>query len=417
MSQFLPISVVGVGLDGREGLTEKVRKIINEATVLVGSERQLSYFTSSAAKAVKLGNLEETIALIKTHQEASEKIVILTSGDPLFYGLGRLLLEHFPPNQLTFYPHLSALQIAFNRIKIPWQNATLISAHGRNTEALVKAIQRGDKKIGILTDYNNNPSAIAQLITALDLPFSYQFWVCENLEGTEESCRCLDLETVKSEQFSALNVVILLREETPIPDLETLPSLGLTDDLFLSFPDRPGLMTKREIRPLILAELGLKPEQIIWDIGAGTGAVSIEIARLFPTSHIYALEKTAMGASLIKANCQRLNVENVTVIEGSAPEKLPNSIHPQRIFIGGTGGNLTAILNHCEEQLVTGGRIVFALATLENLEEARQWLREHQWLDRILQIQISRSLPIAHLTRFSPLNPVTLLTAWRINQS
>jgi len=413
MSQQSHLHVVGIGLDGKAGLTETVRQIVEEATVLVGSERQLSYCSQQSAIALKLGNFQITIAQIKTYLQRLEKVVILTSGDPLFFGFGRLLLEHFPAEQLTFHPHLSSLQLAFNRIKVPWQEATLISTHGRSTEALVKAMQRGDEKIGILTDQENSPSAIAQLITALDLPFSYQFWICENLEGKEEKCQCLELETVKQTQFSPLNVVILLRETSPLPSLEALPSLGLPDETFLSFPDRPGLMTKREIRPLIIAELALQPQQIIWDIGAGTGAVSIEIARLFPTSQLYAIEKTAMGVALIQQNCERLAISNVTPIAGKAPDQLPVSDAPHRIFIGGTGGKMKEILTVCKEKLAPGGRIVLALATLEHLAEARQWLREHQWRDRVLQVQIARSLPLAHLTRLSPLNPVTLLTAWR----
>ncbi|MDR9404979.1 MAG: precorrin-6y C5,15-methyltransferase (decarboxylating) subunit CbiE [Halothece sp. Uz-M2-17] len=413
MNKKSPLHVVGIGLDGKAGLTENVRAIVEEATVLVGSDRQLSYCFDQDAIEIKLGNLQSAIAQVETYLEQAEKIVILTSGDPLFFGLGRLLLEHFSPDQLTFYPHLSSLQLAFNRIKIPWQDATLISAHGRSTEALVKAIQRGDEKIGILTDPENNPSAIAQLITALDLPFSYQLWICENLEGEDENCQCLDLETAKQSQFSPLNVVILIREESPLPALEELPSFGLSDETFFSFPDRPGLMTKREIRPLILAELALQPKQIIWDIGAGTGAVAIEIARLFPTSHVYAIEKTAMGVSLIEQNCERLAVTNVTAIQGKAPDQLPRSQTPDRIFIGGSGGKMNEILTICQERLAVNGRIVCALATLENLEIARQWLRQNQWRDRVLQVQIARSLNFAHLTRLSPLNPVTLLTAWR----
>jgi precorrin-6Y C5,15-methyltransferase (decarboxylating) len=120
-----------------------------------------------------------------------------------------------------------------------------------------------------------------------------------------------------------------------------------------------------------------------------------------------------MGVSLINQNCERLAVTNVTAIQGKAPDQLPPSQTPDRIFIGGSGGKMSEILTVCEERLAVNGRMVFALATLENLESARQWLRENQWRDRVLQVQIARSLNFAHLTRLSPLNPVTLLTAWR----
>jgi precorrin-6Y C5,15-methyltransferase (decarboxylating) len=195
--------------------------------------------------------------------------------------------------------------------------------------------------------------------------------------------------------------------------LDALPMLGVPDRSFLSFGDRPGLMTKREVRILVLGELALQPGQIIWDIGAGTGSVSIEIARLFPTSRVYAIEKTAAGTTLIQQNCDRFQVENAISIHGSAPEALYNLPAPNRIFIGGSGGNLTEILDTCNSRLTASGRLVLALATLEHLNEALGWLSRQQWDYQLLQVQLSRSVPVGPLTRFSPLNPVTILTANR----
>jgi precorrin-6Y C5,15-methyltransferase (decarboxylating) len=172
-------------------------------------------------------------------------------------------------------------------------------------------------------------------------------------------------------------------------------------------------MTKREIRLLVLGELALQSGQIIWDVGAGTGSVSIEIARLFSTSVVYAIEKTAAGTALISQNCRRFQVENVISIHGSAPDIFHHLPTPDRIFIGGSGGNLRQILDACSS-LAPQGVLVLALATLEHLNTALGWLKEHgKWNHQLLQVQLSRSVPVGQLTRFAPLNPVTILTATR----
>ncbi len=416
------IEVVGIGLDGIAGLTKSVREIVDHATLLVGSDRHLSYFPSHRAKRIILGNFLEAIQEIRQDLENNQQVVILVSGDPLFFGLGRLLLEQIPAEQLQFHPHLCSLQLAFNRLKIPWQDAKIISVHGRDLEALTPLLQQGNEKIAILTDNQNSPTAIARFYLSLDLPTHYNFYICENLAASQEqisyfsAAEVNQLAAITESSFSALNIVILLRQDylqEQVLDLDTLPLIGLPDRTFLSFSDRPGLMTKREVRLLVLGELSLQTEQIIWDIGAGIGSVAIEIARLCPNSQIYAIEKTAIGAILINKNCQRLQVSNVISLQGNAPEILTNLPNPHRIFIGGTGGKLTQILDICEKKLEKDGVLVLALATLEHLNSSLSWLRDRHWHYRLLQVQISRSVPIAELTRFSPLNPVTLIRATR----
>ncbi|HEY9700340.1 MAG TPA: precorrin-6y C5,15-methyltransferase (decarboxylating) subunit CbiE [Trichocoleus sp.] len=415
-----PIHVIGIGLDGAVSLTESVRQTIEQATLLVGSARHLSYFAEHPADRLILGDFRAAIECIRQHlahtsePQIEPQIIILTSGDPLFFGLGRLLLAELPSEQMTFHPHLSSVQLAFSRIKVPWQDAHLISAHGRSLDELTRALQQGAEKIAILTDHQNTPATIARLLIGLELPGAYQAWVCENLGSLEEQVQCYMPQALVDRTFAPLNVVVLVRsEQHQALELEHLPAFGLSDHYFLSFRDRPGLITKREVRLLVLGELGLRSGQVIWDIGAGTGSVSIEIARLCPESKIYAIEQTAVGISLIQQNAQRFQVNHVVPIHGKAPDSLNELPAPDRIFIGGSGGNLEEILAVCQQQIQPDGIIVLALATLEHLTTALDWLKSEaadRWNHHLLQVQLSRSVPIAALTRFAPLNPVTLLT-------
>ncbi len=414
------IDVIGIGLEGQESLTHLVQKRIDQATVLVGSRRHLSYFLDQSAEKIEVRDFTSVIDKIKQLLNEDHKIVILATGDPLFFGIGRILLEHFSPNQLNFYPHLSCVQLAFNRLKIPSQDAQIVSVHGRDLETLIPYFQKGIDKIAILTDGINHPAAIAQLYLRLNIPCAYQIHVCENLGDTLEKTttflpnEILTLANKSVEDFSCLNVVILIRQASELTlTLTNLPLLGIQDQAFLSFSDRHSLMTKKEIRTLILGELALQSNQIIWDIGSGTGSVAIEMARLSPTSQIYAIEKSSMGIHLIEKNCQKFQVNNIIPVQSNAPQKLASLPSPHRIFIGGSSGKIEEILNTCQDKLQEKGIIVMALATLENCSKALTWFQENHWNPQLLQINISRSLPIADLTRFSPLNPVTLITASR----
>jgi len=411
------IEVIGIGLEGISGLTEETRILIEKATVLVGSDRHLQFFSNHLAEKLVLGDFLVVFETMRRRLKQEEKIVVFVSGDPLFFGLGRLLVENFPPEQLNFHPHLSSVQLAFSRLQLPWHDAKIISVHGRSLNLLIPLLQKGFKKIAILTDQENNPAAIAQFYQQLDLPATYQFWICERLGAIDEkvySALPEEISLLTNQDFSPLNIVILVRKnvlDLVEFDAEKLPLFGLPDSSFYSFEDRPGLMTKREVRMMVLGELALQPKQIIWDIGAGTGSVSIEIARLCPNSKIYAIEKTAMGIVLIERNSQRFRVDNVYAIQGKAPEILADLPTPDRIFIGGSGGKLTQVLNFCQAKIGKQGKVVLALATLEHIALCLNWFKEHQWNYSFQEIHISRSLPIAELTRLHPLNPVMLIEA------
>jgi precorrin-6B C5,15-methyltransferase / cobalt-precorrin-6B C5,C15-methyltransferase len=412
-----PIQVIGVGLDGREGLAPHLQALIDRAAVLVGSPRHLSYFSEVAADLWPLGDLKATLNRLQGWLQAKNSgiVVVLTSGDPLFFGLGRLLLEQLPAESLTFHPHLSAVQLAFSRLKLPWQGATLISTHGRSTETLTVALRRGDPLIAVLTDLTHTPAALGQLVLTLQLPYRYRLGVCENLGGDAEKIYDLTPQTVAGKTFAALNVVVLQRQDDDCFDLESLPLIGLPDRAFATFSDRPGLITKRDIRLQILADLALAPTQTIWDIGAGTGSVSVEINRLCPTAQVYAIEKTAVGHGLIQQNQRRLGNSNLHPVYGCAPDTLGNLPDPDRIFIGGSGGHLADILDRCAQRLRPQGRVVLALATLEHTAIVLSWAKAKAasaapWSIELRQIQVQHGVQVGPLTRWQPLTPITVIT-------
>ncbi|APB35280.1 precorrin-6Y C5,15-methyltransferase [Gloeomargarita lithophora Alchichica-D10] len=402
--------MVGIGLDGRTLVSADAEIALAEAQILCGSPRHLAHFSEHSALQIPWEDLHQGITVLKHHlTQGYKRIVLLASGDPLFFGIGRLLLSHFAPEILRFYPQVSAVQLAFSRLKIPWQSAQIISIHGRSWENLIPPLKQGVATIAIFTDPMNNVAIIAQVIQELKLPISYQIWVCEWLGSPQEKVQLFSLDEALNYANNSLNIVVLMREPSQLSNPNSLPVLGLSDAVFNGFPDQPGLMTKKEIRSLILGELNLQDGQTIWDVGAGTGTVAIEMARLLPKSAVYAIEKKSIGVQLIHQNCQQLGVKNVNVIAGVAPEIFAELPNPDRVFIGGSGGNLTAILSTLSARLTPGGILVLALATQEHQAMILTWAKQQHWPYHALDVRLSRSLAVGDLTRWHPLNPITLM--------
>ncbi|MDG2989516.1 precorrin-6y C5,15-methyltransferase (decarboxylating) subunit CbiE [Candidatus Synechococcus calcipolaris G9] len=412
-----PIHVVGIGLDGLAGLGATIQDLIFRATLWVGSDRPLSYLPDRPIPRLGLGDISEIVDPVKDHIQSHPDplVIIFASGDPLFFGLGRFLLEVFPRDWLTFHPHYSAAQLAFSRLKVPWQDAVVLSGHGRSLEPLIQTLQRGAEKIAIYTDAHQSLGEIARLYQSLGLPVTYQAWLCENLGGDKERLEMIDLRDSEPLQpLSPLNILILLRQPQVLDPANgqdpSLPLLGLGEQEFYGFPDRPGLMTKREVRVLILAELGLSADvAVVWDIGAGTGSVSIEIARLLPNAQVYAIEKTAMGEQLIRKNCDRHRIQTITAIRGTAPAVFAQLPAPDRVFLGGSGGYLDAILPEAWSRLCPGGVLVMAFTTLEHQGRVLDWCQGMNQQPQVLQINLGRSIPLGPYTRLEPLNPVSLI--------
>ncbi|MGG0720165.1 precorrin-6y C5,15-methyltransferase (decarboxylating) subunit CbiE [Robertmurraya massiliosenegalensis] len=392
------MKMIGIGDNGADGLLPQYLEWIEECEVLVGGERHLNFFPSfkKEKKAVK-GGLSSLIAEL---QKEKRNVVILASGDPLFFGLGSVLAKKL---SLEIYPYTSSVQLAFSKMRESWHDAFIVSLHGRSIKGFAQRID-GRKKIAILTDEINSPQTIAKYLKRFGMS-EYDAFVAENLQGEYERCRHMTLDEMEQTSFSPLNVVILKQRY-----VVERASLGISDDAFIQRKPDKGLITKREIRILSLQELEIKENSIVWDIGTCTGSVAIEAAKMAREGEVYAIEKNEHDLKNCLDNQLKHRADFVAVL-GKAPERLDEFPDPNAIFIGGNGGKMEELLAICISRLLPNGRLVMNIATIENLAEAMHHLKTLGCEVSVTQVQISRSKPILNLTRFEPLNPIFIVSA------
>ncbi len=392
-----PITVIGINGDA-DSLFAAHRVEISRADVLVGGKRHLTHFDAFSGEKIAItGKMDALAARLKTARQNGARVVVLASGDPLFYGIGGTLRRYFPPDALRFFPAPTAFQLAFAALGEPWHDAALVSAHARPLEAIIPQILAAEKS-AILTDKTHSPAAITARLLAVGLPADTPCAICENLGRADERIVRTSLAEARSQIFAPLNVLVVWNPTPPAAPIAP----GLPDDAFSQWR---GQITKREIRLLALAELALQPGEVLWDIGAGSGAVGLEAARAQPSAAVFAVEKRAELCSHIAENHRRFPAKNYHWQQGRAPAALADWLNPNAIFIGGSGGNLAEIIAVAQKRLRPGGRLVVNVVALENLHLARQLLPDA----RVTQIQIQRGEPILSLMRFKPLNPVFML--------
>jgi precorrin-6Y C5,15-methyltransferase (decarboxylating) len=410
-----PLVVIGIGHDGPAGLSPDALDHIARAEVLAGGTRHLAFFPDwPGDKIVFDANLPERIARL---QECAlgRKTVVLASGDPLFYGIGRLLLEAFPQEQLLFLPHISSLQLAFARIKMTWDDACIVSLHGRPMQSLLPALRRGEDKIAVFTDSRNTPAAIGAFLRETGCAATYHVtWVCENLGGPDERVTPWtpgELES-KIETFSPLNIVILLGGFASTPDgFQSPPLLGIPEQMLRHRTRRGSLITRREIRLLSLCYLELRPHNVLWDVGAGSGSVSIEATCFSPTLEVFAIEKDDEAYRNLEENVRRFGTLGIHPIVGTAPDVFAQLPDPDAIFVGGSGGKIEAIIAAAMGRLKPQGRLVINCITLDNLARGWSWLRDHYAQPEVTSVQLAHSGPLGALFSLEPDKPLFILQA------
>lgn len=403
------LHVIGLGVSVPANLAPAARQALQHAERVIGSERQLDTVAQwlDQQQTVVLPPLSELKDLLA--QYSGQVVCLLASGDPLYYGIGRWLSQHYPAEQLQFHPGISSIQAGCHVLGLSLQDVQVVSLHGRPLLSLRRHLAR-HRHILCLTDKHSHPQALATLCVEAGFAAS-RLSVCEMLGYADQQIREFDAETLANDDatlFDALHVTVITVEG----DGSCLPAKpGIPDQQFVTDAGSgKGLLTKREVRLAILGLLPAQPGAVYWDIGAGCGGVSVEWALLQATAQVYAIEHHAGRLDCLQQNRLRFGVEeNLTVVGQRAPDCLETLPAPDGIFIGGSDGELHALLTQCWARLpqygvlvasaVTEGSKSCLLAFADTLPEAA--------VDT-LQVAIHKGSKLAGQWVYRPNIPVTL---------
>ena len=386
---------------GPASLSPEALDLVGRAELLCGGERHLAFFPEHPAERFVIkANLA---ALIERLRDETRSVVVLASGDPCWYGIGPYLAERLGRERVQILSNLSSMQIACARLGLAWQDAVHLSAHGRPLDGILPAALVARTAV-ILTDERNTPAVIARsLLEAGDEDAHAD--VFEHLGGPKERHVAGRLSDLVTQQFAALNLLVV-RHQRPPP----VWPLGLPEE---AFSHRNGQITKAEVRVVSLAKLRLHERATLWDIGAGCGSVAIEAAALVRQGQVYAVERDPEQLDHLVRNRRRFAAGHLTIVRGEAPSALADLPAPDSVFIGGSGGELTAILSVAIERARSGGRIVLNLVSLEHLGQAIEYAQGKDWQAEVTQFGVARSTVTAGLLRLAALNPVFIVVLSR----
>jgi precorrin-6Y C5,15-methyltransferase (decarboxylating) len=384
------ITVIGIHGDTLEGLCETGIDALTDAKVIAGGQRHLDAWRSWSAvhpdrprppltSVITIGGDVETAARqIAAGAANGASTVVLASGDPGFFGIVRTLLKVADRRQLVVLPSPSSVSLAFARLAIPWDDAVVVSAHGRPLEDAVRIV-RVTRKTAVLTSPDNPPEALGKALRRAGATIDFAA-VCSRLGYPDEKITDVDLDTLATGSWDPLSVVVLLGPEgLPVVGWGAGKPVawGLPES---AFEHRSGMITKAELRAVVLGKLALPPAGVLWDVGAGSGSVAVECARLCPGLTVFAVERRPDDVERILANAAAHAVA-VHVVEGESPEALNRLPHPDRVFVGGGG---TTVLDEIVRRLRPQGRIVATYAALNRAAEAAEILGS------LIQVGVSR---------------------------
>ncbi len=365
------ISLVGIGMGAESTLTIEGRAALNEAQLLIGAERMLENVKQSGQECFAAYKPEVICDCIRSHASCA-KIAIALSGDVGFYSGAKKLIdrinEEFPEADLQVYCGISSMIYFCSKLKTAWEDVLPISLHGRNRN-LIGLLQHHPRIFAIVGN-RTGVGDICKKLVAYGMGDT-RVSIGECLSYPDEAIRCGTASDFTDEETQILSVVLVERT-TPVLPWTGCVTHGIPDEAFLR--DKVP-MTKEEVRSISLSKMHLFKDSVIYDVGAGTGSVSVEMALMAVDGEVYAIEKKPEAAALIEKNKQKFCVDNLTVIRGTAPEALENLPVPTHAFIGGSSGNLSAILAVLFKKNPKL-RVVINCITLETVAEAMHWLGE-----------------------------------------
>lgn len=436
------IAVVGIGTGPKTCSAEALRWI-EKAEVLVGGGRHLEFFaTHSGEKILLRGSVDTLIHKVASLAE-ERRVAVLASGDPLFFGIGRSLSARLPSERLRFVPGPTSVQCFCAALGRPWDDLHMVSLHGREPSMEWMWFLRRGCAVAFLTDQDHPPQWIATRL--LESGFErHVMLVGEDLGLPSEKIRRYTPEEAAAQIFSPLNVILVIPPPTAstrgaqpgedlFPETEdrspgsspqslgtpmaagnlraklhpeppyVLP--GIDDEAFVH---REGLITKKEVRSVALSMLRPAPGHILWDLGAGSGSVAVEASLLHPLKSVWAVERVPERAEDIRANVRRFHCGEIQVIVDDALEAVSRLPTPDRVFVGGAGGALQALLEAVWDRLKPSGRVVIPAVTWHTVSEIEAFSEIRGIVLEAVQVQVSRAVPIGSSRRFEALNPVVL---------
>lgn len=392
-----------IGVDSC-GLRKEQLAYLHESQAIVASTRLANHLDSEniSARIIPITPLKEAFSAIAESLTAG-RVSVLASGDPLFFGIGHRLITHFGPERVQVFPALSSLQEATSRFKMSWSDGVVVSLHGRKNDNLA-ALLLANPKTFVFTDGLNTPQNIAaKLLTYLHnigderMIHGVRMHVAENIGMTDEKISSGSLEEMSRTHFSDLNVVCLT-----ISDLPERPTFGLTED---DVVHSRGLITKNEVRAASLHRLALPRTGILWDIGGGSGSISMEAAAMHPGLSVYTVERKEEEFQNIVANIRQFGLFNITPVKGMAGEHMAHLPTPDRVFIGGSGGELENIITTAANRLSQKGRIVVNAVTEKTRSQAPRFMEKLGMQVEITRMEIRRTGPDGSLH----FNPITIM--------
>lgn len=390
------LSLVGMGADGPDGLGARARAVLAAAEVLVGGGRHLALVPDDGRPRLAWRSpLSDAVADLMALR--GRKVAVLATGDPLWHGVGRLLLRHLPLSELAILPHISAFQEACCRLGWPLEDITTLSLHGRPLDPLRRHLQPG-RRILALTADGAAPAAIGALLAESGFGAS-RAWVMEELAGPGERVVPDRAGDLAGKRFADLNLLAL---EVAGPGLASVP--GLPDRVY----EHDGQLTKCEVRAVTLAALAPREGELLWDVGAGAGSVAIEWLRASDRMRAVAVERSPARAARIGRNAGRLGVPELDVRLGAAPAALAGLQAPNAVFVGG-GVGVPGLLDHCWARLSDGGRLVANAVTLAGEAALLAFHEAHG--GRLVRLALDRAEPVGGQLAWRPALPVVQLAA------
>ena len=416
-------TVVGILDDGWRGLSGAARDCLRAAALVIGVERTLDLVRPQLAAGSELRALDGALAQcpgwIRDALAAGRNVAVLATGDPLCHGIGSTLIERLRGCEIAVLPAPSTLQIACARFGKAWHDFKIASCHSRDAgewtvgatpvHGLYPVMRAIDlhPRVFVFASPANDPARLARALLAAGHGDGLRLSVASRLLLPDEALHPhLSTAAAATMRFAEPCVVLVEHDQAPAD-----PAFGREDDEYLQRTPANGLITKLEARAVSLAKLRLTATATVWDIGAGSGSVGLECARLAPHGHVWAIEKNAADAANARANAAHLRIGNYTLVESRAPAGLAGWPDPDAVFIGGSGGELAALIRLALDRLRPGGRLVMNLVTLENLATATSTLETAAAAWEVVQLQANRSQPILDLHRLAAQNPVWIVTA------